>query len=293
VLTLGSGTSVEINGLRDGLKQAGYVEGKNLILNMGVAKNYDELRPIVQSYIEKKFDAIVSTGASAPLIAKEATQRIPIVFIGAADPIQAGLVKSMARPESNLTGLARYGDVEFYGKRLEVFKEAVPNLRRVTVLYNARGENPTHFASLRVLQKVAPTLGVTIIEKPIKVVNDVEKVLLGLSKETTDGLFPICATIFRSTNMAEMAVQKKIALFGCSPLSVTEFGALLYYGADNYRLGQRGAWYVDRILKGAKPQDLPVEAPRYFEFIINLKTAKQISLTIPPNVLARADKVIK
>ena len=123
VLSLGSTTSSEIKGLRDGLKQAGYDEGKNLILNIGVAKNYDELRPIVQSYIEKKIDVIVSSGTSAPLIAKESTQHIPIVFIGAADPIQAGLVKSMARPESNLTGLARYGDVEFYGKRVEVFKE--------------------------------------------------------------------------------------------------------------------------------------------------------------------------
>jgi len=93
--------------------------------------------------------------------------------------------------------------------------------------------------------------------------------------------------------MAEMAVQKKLALFGCSPLAVTDYGALLYYGADTYRLGQRGAWYVDRILKGSKPQDLPVEAPSYFEMIVNLKTAKQIGLTIPPNVLARADRVIR
>jgi ABC-type uncharacterized transport system substrate-binding protein len=109
------------------------------------------------------------------------------------------------------------------------------------------------------------------------------------------GLFPICATIFRdlTKNMAETAGQKKVALFGCSPVVVTEFGALLYYGADNYRVGQRGAWYIDRILKGTKRHDLPVEIPSYFEMIVNLKTAKQIGLTIPPNVLARADRVIK
>ena len=118
--------SEEIKGLRDGLKDAGYIEGKNLLLDVGIAKNYEGLRPIVQSYVEKQFDVIVSTGASAPLVAKESTQHIPIVFIGGADPIQVGLVKSMARPEGNITGIARYRDTEIYGKRLEVFKEAVP-----------------------------------------------------------------------------------------------------------------------------------------------------------------------
>ena len=295
LVLLGNTFTDEVRGLRDGLKDAGFIEGKNLLFDVGVAKTYEGLRPIIQSYIEKKFDLIVSTGASAPLIAKELTQTIPIVFIGGADPIQVGLAKSMARPEGNITGIARYRDVEIYGKRLEVFKEAVPNLRRVTVLYNARGENPTHFASLRLLQKIAPKLGVTIIEKPIKTVSDVEKAIAGISRDTTDGLFPICATIFRdlTKSMAETAGQKKVALCGCSPLTVTEFGALLYYGSDNYRLGRRGAWYVDRILKGAKPQDLPIEMPSDFEMIINLKTAKQIGVTIPPNVLARAGKVIK
>jgi putative tryptophan/tyrosine transport system substrate-binding protein len=138
-------------------------------------------------------------------------------------------------------------------------------------------------------------VGVTIVEKPIKMLGDVEKALSGISRGTTDGLFLICATIFRdlSKNMAEIAVQKKIGLFGCSPFSVTEFGALLYYGADNYRLVQRSAWHVDRILKGTQPQDWPVEAPSYFEMVINLKTAKQIGVTITPNMLARADRVVK
>jgi putative tryptophan/tyrosine transport system substrate-binding protein len=295
LVSLGSTESAEINGFRDGLKDAGYIEGKNLLLAVGIAKSYAGLRPIVQSYVQKQFDIIVSSGASAPLVAKESTQHIPIVFIGAGDPIQAGLVKSMARPEENITGIARYRDTEIYGKRLEVLKEAVPPLRRVTVLYNARGENPTHLASLRLLQKIAPKLGVTIIEKPIKMSSDVEKAIVEISRDTTDGLFPICATIFRdfNKNLAETASQRKVALSGCSPLVVTDYGALLYYGADNYRMGQRGAWYVGRLLKGAKPQDLPVEVPSDFEMIINLKTAKQIGLTIPPNVLARASKVIR
>jgi putative tryptophan/tyrosine transport system substrate-binding protein len=181
LVSLGSTVTAELSGIRDGLKDAGYIEGKNLLLDVGIAKSYDGLRPIIQSYIGKQFDIIVSTGASAPLVAKESTQNIPIVFIGGADPIQAGLVKSMARPEGNVTGIARYRDVEIYGKRLEVFKEAMPNLRRVTVIYNARGENPTHFASLRLLQTLAPKLGVTIIEKPIKTVSDMERALSEIS----------------------------------------------------------------------------------------------------------------
>ena len=216
LVSLGSSLTDEINGLRDGLKDAGFVEGKNLLFEVGIAKSYEGLRPIIQSYVEKQFDVIVSTGASAPLVAKESTRQIPIVFIGGADPIQVGLVKSMARPEGNITGIARYRDVEIYGKRLEVFKEALPILRRVTVLYNARGENPTHFASLRLLQKIAPKLGVTIIEKPTKTVTDVEKAISAISRDTTDGLFPICATIFRdlTKNMAETAGQKKVAFCG-------------------------------------------------------------------------------
>lgn len=157
-MLLGNTFPDEVKGLRDGLKDAGYVEGKNLLLDVGIAKNYEGLRPIIQSYVEKQFDIIVSTGASAPLVGKESTQQIPIVFIGGADPIQAGLAKSMARPERNITGIARYRDVEIYGKRLEVFKEALPKLRRVTVPYNARGENPTHAASLRLLKEIAPKL---------------------------------------------------------------------------------------------------------------------------------------
>ena len=129
----------------------------------------------------------------------------------------------------------------------------------------------------------------------IKVVSDVEKTPSSVSRDNTDGLFLICATMFRhlNKNIAAVAMQKKLPLVACSAQTVSEFGSLLHYGANAYRLGHRAAWYVDRFLKGAKPQDLPVEAPSYFEMIINLKTAKQIGLTIPPNVLARADKVIK
>lgn len=295
VLMLGSPDIPDMKGLRDGLKEAGYVEGKNLILDIQAKETYDELRPIAKAYIEKKFDAIIAMGGTAPLIAKELTREIPIVFVGSLDPILGGLVKSVAHPEANVTGVARGTDVEMQGKRLEIFKEVVPTLRRVAVLYNDRGENPQHAKSLELVQKIAPGLGLKLAEKPIKSAADIERALSSVSKATTDGLFVICSSLFRDPlkKIAAVALQKRLALTGCRAPDVIEQGALLIYGADTYRLGHRAAWYVDRILKGTKPQDLPVEAPTYFELIINLKTAKQIGLTIPPNVLARADKVIK
>ena len=158
VLMIGSLNIPAMKGLRDGLKELGYVEGKNLLLDIPAKETIDELRPMAKAYIEKKFDVIIAMGATAPLIAKDLTQEIPIVFLGSVDPIASGLVKSTARPEANVTGVANATDVEMQGKRLEVFKEAVPTLRRVAVLYNARGENPVHAGSLALVQKVAPAL---------------------------------------------------------------------------------------------------------------------------------------
>ena len=293
VLTLGGPDRPAIKGLRGGLRESGYVEGKNLILDIPVKETNDELRPLAKAYMEKKFDVIVATGATAPLIAKELTREIPIVFFGASDPILSGLVKSVAHPEANVTGVARAPDFEMHGKRLELFKEAVPTLRRVAVFYNARGENPSHAKSLALVQKVAPYLGLKLAEKPIKTAADVDRALSSVSKATTDGVFVICSGTIEVTKMAAAALQKRVALMGCSALHVTEQGALLYYGTDTYRMGHRAAWYVDQVLKGRKPQDLPVEAPMYFELVFNLNTAKQIGLTIPPNVLVRANKVIR
>jgi putative tryptophan/tyrosine transport system substrate-binding protein len=284
-----------LKGLRDGLKETGYVEGKNLILNIPVKRTSDELRSLAKLYKEQKVDAIVTLGGTATAIAKEATKEIPIVFLYAGDPVGSGLVKSLARPEAKVTGLTSDPDVEFISKRLEIFKEAVPHLEKVVVLYNARGENPAHVKRLEIIQKTAPNLRLKLTEKPVKLSDDVEQALSSVSRDTTDGVFTICASVFESLfkNMASKAIQKRLALSGCNSQHVIEYGALVAYDPDRYRLGYRGAWYVDRILKGTNPQNLPVEAPTKFEFVINLKTAKQIGVTIPPNVLARADRVIK
>src|SRR5262245_32384917 len=167
---LAVGDSPTLKGFLDGLKNAGYIEGKNLVLDISLKQNYDELRPIAKVYVEKKIDVIVGIGATAPLLAMEVTQDIPIIFVGGGgDPIASGLVKSLARPEANVTGVSGRTDFELHGKRLEIFKEAVPSLRRVAVLYNARGENPAHAQSLALVQKVAPVIRVQLVEIPIKV----------------------------------------------------------------------------------------------------------------------------
>ena len=226
VLSIGDNPSVK--GFRDGLKNAGYVEGKNLVLDIPVKQNYDELRPIAKAYVEKKFDVIVGMGGTVTLLAKELTQDIPILFVGTGDPIATGLVKSLARPEANVTGVATLTDFELYGKRLEIFKEAVPTLRRVAVLYNARGENPVHAKILALVQKVAPDIRVKLVETPIKSTSDLDRLLSSVSKDTADGLFPICATLFRDPfkKIATVAIQKKLALMGCGT-NQTETGALL------------------------------------------------------------------
>ena len=226
VLSLGETSS--LNGFRAGLRDTGYVEGKNLVLEISRKHNYDELRPIAKAYVEKKFDVIVGMGGTATLIAKELTQDIPILFVGATDPIATGLVKSLARPEANVTGVTNSTDFEMYGKRLEILKEAVPSLRRVAVLYNARGENPLHAQSLSLIQKVAPDIRVKLVEIPIKSTSDLDRLLSSVSKDIADGLFPICATLFRDAfkKILTVALQKKLALMGCGT-SQTEAGALL------------------------------------------------------------------
>ena len=294
VLVVGGADIPQVMGLRDGLKSHGYIQGENLDLEIAAKANYDEYGPLVKTYKEKKVDVLVTIGGTATRVVKDFAPEIPTVFSFGSDPVQAGFVNSIARPGSNLTGVTTRTGPGFQGKRLEIFKEAVPILRRVAVLYNARGENPGHEMNLNMLRGSASKLNVKLIAKPIKVISDLDISLQTLSKETADGVFVIGASMFRTrfNKIVPLAMQKKLPVMGNEASHVTD-GALLSYDSDRYRIGLRLAWYVDRILKGTKPRDLPVEAPAYFELMINLKTAKQIGLVIPPNVLVRADRVIR
>jgi len=295
VLTILRLDDPRLRGLRDGLKEAGYIEGKNLVLELPVKNTYDELRPVAKGYIEKNFDVIVPIGGTAIQLAKDLTQSIPIVFLGTTQPAQSGIVESLARPGGNLTGLTSRPSIEFQGKRLEILKAVTPGSRRAILLYNARGENPDHAQAVELVKPLAPQLGMSLTEKPITSVADLDRVLSATTRESTDAIFLICSTLFSGSfkKIVAASIEKKLALIGCNAQDVAERGALLSYDSDRYRIGRRAASYMDRILKGAKPKDLPIEAPEYFELVINLKTAKQIGLTIPPNVLARADRVIR
>jgi putative ABC transport system substrate-binding protein len=284
-----------LKGFRDGLREAGYLEGTNLQLNIPNVKTYDELRPIAKDYVEKRVDAIVTISGTAAFIARDTTKEIPIIFIwGVGDPLGSKLVKSLARPEANITGVTSEAGDQFYGKRLELFKEAVPSLRRVTLLYNARGENPAHLIRAALIREIAPKMGLKLNEKPAKSVADIDDALRTVSKQNSDGIFIICSGLFvdRTKKIHEVAIQKKLPAYECDPEGRST-DALMFYDPDKYSTGHRGAWYVDKVLKGTKPSDLPVEQPMKFEFVINLKTAKQIGLKIPPKVLARANRIIR
>ena len=236
---------------------------------------------------------VVAAGDRWVQAAKNATKMIPIVMVGLGrDPIEAGLIESLSHPGGNVTGLTLLS-TELGAKRLELFKEAVPKLIRVAVLYD-----PTTPSTARevkeVLAAAARALGLTILSWEIRAADDFEKAFAAPNKERPDGLYVAQGQLMQNNyiRIANLAAKSRLPSVGGSKAYV-DAGGVMSYGGDLAARYRRVAYYVDRILKGAKPSDLPVEQPTKFEFVINLKAAKQIGLTIPPNVLARADKVIK
>jgi len=225
--------------------------------------------------------------------AKNATKTIPIVMVGAGiDPVEAGYVESLARPGGNVTGLTNISG-ELGGKRLELFKEAVPKLARVAVLYD-----PAIPASVREVKEVLPVatrpLGLTIQLWEVRAAGDIAREFAAISKQRPDGLYVPAGPQMRTNEkqIVDFALKSRLPSM-CAQRQVVDAGGLMSYGADLMDSYRRVAYYVDRILKGAKPAELPVEQPTKFELVINLKTAKQIGLTIPQSLLYRADKVIK
>ena len=237
---------------------------------------------------------VVSTGDVTIQAAKNATKTIPIVMMGqGTDPVKAGFIESLARPSGNVTCLTNLGR-ELGGKRLELLKEAVPKLSRVAVLYDPANQPSLHEVK-ELLPADARALKLTIQPWEIRAVDDFEKVFAALNKQRPDGLYAFGAGPVMRPNqkrIVDFALKSRLpSMYGDKQF--VEAGGLMSYGADFADSYRRVAIYVDKILKGAKPADLPVEQPTKFELVINLKTAKQIGVTIPPNVLARADKVIK
>jgi putative ABC transport system substrate-binding protein len=241
--------------------------------------------------IRLKVDLIVTSAPAATLAAKETTTTIPIVMVLVADPVAFGFVASLARPGGNITGFA-FLLPEISGKRLELLKDTLPKLSRVAVLWNAA--NPYKEFDLKEVQAVADALRVSVHKFPVRGPNDFDEAFKAAIKSRTGGLITLedPFTIANRKQIVDLVFRHRLpAVYGVSPF--VDAGGLMFYGPDRGDQNRRAATFVDKILKGAKPPDLPVERPTKFELVINLKTAKQIGLTIPPNVLARADKVIR
>jgi putative ABC transport system substrate-binding protein len=280
--------------IRLALRELGYIEGQNIAFEYRYAEGKQDRYPeLAAELVRLKVDIIVVAGVPPIRAVKNATRTIPIVMSGlAADPVEAGFVESLARPGGNITGLTTLSR-ELGGKRLELLKEAVPKLARVAVLYE-----PAVPPSVREVKEVLPVaaraLRLTVRSWEVRDANSFETLFAELTKERPDGLYVPGGPLMRAN-------QKRIAGFALKSRlpsvynnrEAVDAGGLMSYTADFADSYRRIAYYVDRILKGAKPADLPVEQPTKFELVINLKTAKQIGLTIPQSVLYRADKVIK
>ncbi len=276
---------------RQGLRDLHYVEGKNIVIDWRSADGKLERLPALAAEMARlKFDVIVTSGSTATRAVKEATNTIPIVMTNDADPVGDGIIASLARPGGNITGLSALAP-ELNGKRLEVLKEVVPKLSRLAVL----GVSTSPADALRKeLELAAKAFGVTLQYLDVLDFKNIENTFQAVSKGRADGVLVLASGILgaQRAQIADLAVKNRLPAIYHEPRYV-EAGGLMSYGVSLLNLDRRAATYVDKILKGAKPADLPVEQPTKFEFIVNLKTAKQIGLTIPPNVLVRADRVIK
>ncbi|HEV2056382.1 MAG TPA: ABC transporter substrate-binding protein [Methylomirabilota bacterium] len=280
-----------IESFRQGLRELGYVEGQNIAIEYRFAEGRPERLPaLAAELVRLKVDVLVTAGPPAPEAAKQATGTIPIVFAVAADPVAVGLVASLARPGGNITGLASISP-DLIGKQLELLKEVVPNISRVAVLQNP--SNDSHPHTLRQAEGAARGLGVQLHIVQVRTPPEIDAAFAAMRSQRAGGVLVLRDPLFltQRTQIAALAAKSRLpAVYGFR--EEAEAGGLMAYGASVPLMYRRAATYVDKILKGAKPADLPVEQPTKFELVINLKTAKALGLTIPQSLLLRADEVI-
>jgi putative ABC transport system substrate-binding protein len=287
-----SANAARYEAFRQGLRELGYVEGKNIVIDRRFAEGkLDRLPSLAAELVRLNVDVIVTTGGISTRAAKEATVTIPIVMVQDNDPVANGFVASLARPGGNITGLATLAP-ELSGKRLELLKEIVPRLSRVAVF--GTSINPGNAQSLKEIQLAAGAFKVQLQYLDVLEPKDIETAFRAATKGRADAVIVLVSSVLNShrTQVVEHAVKDRLPVI-YPFLEFVEAGGLMTYGVNFTDLYRRAATYVDKILKGRTPADLPVEQPMKFEFVINLKAAKQIGLTIPPNVLVRADRVIK
>ena len=288
-----SSQASRLDAFRQALRELGYTEGKNIAVEYRFADgDFERLPDLASELVRLNVDTIIPQSTPAALAVKQATATIPIVFVAVGDAVSMGLVGSLARPGGNITGISSMTGPELYGKHMEILKETVPKLTRVAVL-----STPTTSISpfaLREIETVARALKMSLQPLEARSPDEYNTAFAAAIKGRADAILIVSNPMFLNdrTRLADLATKSRLpAIYGV--LEHAEAGGLMAYAADRVDMFRRAADYVDKILKGTKPADLPVEQPTKFEFVINLKAAKQIGLTIPPNVLARADKVIK
>src|SRR6266545_4757340 len=282
-----------LDAFRQGLRELGWVEGQNIVIDYRHAEGrVDRLPDLAAELVRLKVDLIVSGGTQGVTAAKNATETIPIVMIAVRDPVGTGLIASLARPGGNVTGVSGYAGLETVAKQLELLKEPLPKIRRVAILSNPA--NAYHQLAVREVNVAARSLGVQLQLLEARGPNEFDGAFAAMAKERVGALLVLSDGIFSShrTRLADLAARSRLPAAYGNRESV-EAGGLMSYGPSFLDLFRRAATFVDKILKGAKPGDLPVEQPTKYELVINLKTAKALGLTIPPSLLLRADQVIE
>jgi putative ABC transport system substrate-binding protein len=282
-----------LEAFRKGLRDLGWIEGQNIIIEYRFAEGqFDRLPSLADELVRLKVDVIAASPGPAALAAKNATGTIPIVMMAVADPIRLGLAESLARPGGNVTGLSYSVGMDTLEKNLELLKEAAPNARRVAVLSNP--DNPNHALAISIVNTAARAVGVQLQLMDARGPDEFEGAFAAMATERVGALLVVGDPVLtmNRAQLADLAVQNRLPSMH-TLREYVEAGGLMSYGPSLSDLLRRGASYVNKILKGAKPADLPVEQPTKFELIINLRTAKALGLTVPPSLLLRADEVIE
>jgi len=296
ILFIGGRDQPHLEAFKQGLRERGYTEGKNIVLDYRYAEGkVDRLPSLAAELVQLNVDVIVTTSGNSARAATEATKTIPIVLTTGADPVKTGLAESLAKPGGNVTGFSIIEE-DLSGKRVEILKETFPKMTRVAYLWNpvAVAYPASGNLSYDQVQKATKAVGVQLLSYKVSSLAEIEKAFADMPKVRPDALLVLQSPLMtlNSKKIVELALKQRLA--GMYPTrQFAEEGGLMAYGPLIGDLYRRAAIYIDKILKGAKPAELPVEQPMKFEFIINLKAAKQIGLTIPPNVLVRADRVIR
>jgi putative tryptophan/tyrosine transport system substrate-binding protein len=277
---------------REGLRELGHFEGQNLVIEYRWADGkYERFPALIAELLAQKVEVIVTAGTPASLAVKKATMSVPLVVVGVGDPVASGLVASLARPGGNITGLTSIGE-ETEGKRWELLREMLPKLTEVAVLQNP--ENPSLLPTLKNMRVAAQTMGIRLRVSEVKSAGDLDETVQAMVRERPGAILVMGDRLFlhNRQRIMDFATKQRLPVLPVHP-ELVAVGGLMSFGASYPAMHRRAAYFVDRILKGAKPADLPVERPTKFELIVNLKAAKALGLTVPPSLLTRADQIIQ